>query len=232
MGELRTLFTVQIVRGGLLRSDGVGVGLVGGGAPPWELMSRAARSRAGADYHRLLLALDAPLDLYLFEQPHDVADAIGALLRRQDRALDEGRVAHADVLGAVGEYLADLSRQGGSRARQVVWAITSSGAPALPGPAGLGLGDLLRGGRADGASPGQPERAGRAALAQALERARRLAEALSALGGSPPARLLEPEEIARLLYRQADPVRSQRYPLSGALLDRVRRVVGAAPQGE
>ena len=44
MNELRSLFAVQIVRGGLLRSDGVGVGLVGGGAPQSELMSRHERS--------------------------------------------------------------------------------------------------------------------------------------------------------------------------------------------
>jgi hypothetical protein len=55
--------------------------------------------------------------------------------------------------------------------------------------------------------------------------ARRLADALSQVGGTPAARLMEAEEIARLLYSLADPVRAQRYPLAGTLLDRVRRVV-------
>jgi hypothetical protein len=36
---------------------------------------------------------------------------------------------------------------------------------------------------------------------------------------------MEAEEIAQLLYQLADPVRAQRYPLAGTLLDRVRRVV-------
>ncbi|HWQ12220.1 MAG TPA: hypothetical protein VNL77_05440, partial [Roseiflexaceae bacterium] len=70
--------------------------------------------------------------------------------------------------------------------------------------------------------------AGRAALAQAGERARRLADSLAQLGGTPPPRLMEAEEIARLLYALADPVRASRYPLAGTLLDRVRRVVTIA----
>jgi hypothetical protein len=60
---------------------------------------------------------------------------------------------------------------------------------------------------------------------QAIEQACRLADSLSQLGGTPAPRLLEAEEIARLVYGLADPVRAQRYPLAGTLLDRVRRVV-------
>jgi hypothetical protein len=55
--------------------------------------------------------------------------------------------------------------------------------------------------------------------------ARRLADSLSQLGGTPPPRLLEAEEIARLVYGLSDPVRAQRYSLAGPLLDRVRRVL-------
>ena len=47
-------------------------------------------------------------------------------------------------------------------------------------------------------------------------------ECVPCRGGVPP---LEAEEIARLIYGLADPVRAQRYPLTGTLLDRVRRVV-------
>jgi hypothetical protein len=36
---------------------------------------------------------------------------------------------------------------------------------------------------------------------------------------------MEAEEIAHLIYGLADPVRAQRYPLAGTLLDRVRRIV-------
>ena len=63
------------------------------------------------------------------------------------------------------------------------------------------------------------------ALTQATQQARRLADMLASLGATPAPRLMEAEEIAQLLYRLADPVRSQRYPLAGVLLDRVRRVV-------
>jgi hypothetical protein len=58
-----------------------------------------------------------------------------------------------------------------------------------------------------------------------VERARRLADALGQLDGTPQPRLMEAEEIARLLYTLADPIRAGRYPLAGPLLDRVRRVV-------
>ncbi|MFO7167061.1 MAG: hypothetical protein DIU80_003435 [Chloroflexota bacterium] len=224
MNELRALFAIQVVRGGLLRSDGVGVGLVVGGAPQWELAPRQARAHAAADYHRLLLALDAPLDIYVFDQPHDVADEVAELLVRQERALAEGRRLHAAVLGEICDYLHALEQHTSSRSKQVVWAVTSEGAAAgLAGPPSLT--SLLRGDlRRKGAGAETP---GRPALTAAIERARRLVEALSILGGTPSPRLMEREEIVMLLYRQADPVRSERYPLAGALLDRVRRIVGA-----
>jgi hypothetical protein len=66
------------------------------------------------------------------------------------------------------------------------------------------------------------------ALAQAVEKARRLADALHQLGGHPAPRVMEAEEIARLVYQLADPIRAQRYPLAGTLLERVRRVVALA----
>ncbi|MEN9935044.1 MAG: hypothetical protein RLZZ387_1623 [Chloroflexota bacterium] len=226
MDELRSLFAVRIVRGALLRADGSAVGLVCGGAPAWELVSRGARSNAGEDYHRLLLALDGPLDIYLFDQPHDVVGEMALLLERQARALDEGRDEHAAVLGDICGYLADLAHHSGGRAKQIVWAVTS-GDGAQAGEGALDLAGMLRG--RSPARAGETHAAGgRSSLAQAVERARRLADALEALGGTPGPRLMEPEEVASLLYRHADPVRAQRYPLAGSLLERVRRVVTTA----
>jgi hypothetical protein len=220
MNELRRLYSITIVRGGLLRSDGVGVGLVGGGAPPWELMSRQARALAGEEYHRLLLALDATLDVYLVDAPHDVTGELGQLGERYERALDEGRLVQATVLSEIRSYITDLARHSESRAKQVVWAVTAN--PSLASGS-HGLARFVPGASTAEAATSP---AGSSALRQAVERARRLADGLRDLGGTPQARLLEPEEIAVLLYRQADPVRAQRYPLAGALLERVGRVTG------
>jgi len=208
----------------LLRPDGIAVGLVSGGAPAWDLLSLAARSQAGDDYHRLLLALDTPLDVYLVDQPPDVAGEIGTLLERQDAA---DHPLLAAVLSEMADYLTELARHSGSRAKQVIWAVTSDGDASTRGVGGLDLGSLL--GRNARAQDTRARRGGSriatTALTQARERARRLADALGQLGSTPAPRLLEAEEIARLIYGLADPVRAQRYPLSGMLLDRVRRVV-------
>ena len=80
MSDLRSIFPTQIVRGALLRPDGMAVGLVVGGAPSWDLLSLAARGQAGSDYHRLLLTLDAPIDVYLVDQPPDAAGEIATLI--------------------------------------------------------------------------------------------------------------------------------------------------------
>jgi hypothetical protein len=219
MNELRSILPSQIVRGALLRADGIAVGLVGGGAPSWDLLAQAARAQAGADYHRLLLALGAPIDVYLVDQPPDVAGDLATLLDRQTRA------AHpllGTVLSEIADYLTELAQQNGSRTKQVIWAVTAGAETSARGVGGLDLSSLL--GRGSGKNAG-PRHAGIAALAQALEQARRLADALSHLGSTPAPRLLEAEEIARLVYGLADPVRAQRYPLAGTLLDRVRRVV-------
>lgn len=85
MNDLCALFPTQIMRGALLRPDGVAVSLISGGAPSWDLLAPAARGQAGSDYHRLLLALDAPLDIYLVDQPPDVASAVSTLLERQEQ---------------------------------------------------------------------------------------------------------------------------------------------------
>lgn len=216
MNELRSIFPSQIIRGALLRPDGVAVGLVLGGAPAWDLRSLAARGEAGTDYHRLLLALDAPIDVYVIDQPPDLAHEIRALHERQ--AHTEHPLL-ADVLAEIADYLTELGQSSGSRAKQVVWAVTVAPSTSVRGVGSLDIKRLLR--RDQQIAPAHDA----AMLTEAVERARRLADALGQLGGTPAPRLFEAEEIARLLYDLADPVRAQRFPLAGPLLQRVRRVV-------
>jgi hypothetical protein len=226
MNDLRNLFPTQIVRGALLRPDGVAVGLVGGGAPAWDLLSLTARAQTGTEYHRLLLALDAPIDIYLVDQPPEVAGAIGTLLDRQEHVEQPMLTA---VLSEIADYLAELAQQRSSRAKQTIWTVTA-GTDRSARRAGSLEHLILR--RRDSKTSSRGK-GGAAALAQAVEQARRLADALGQLGGTPPPRILEAEEIAQLIYGLADPIRAQRYPLTGTLLDRVRRVVttGTKSQG-
>jgi hypothetical protein len=226
MNNLRATFPIQIVRGALLRSDGIAVGLVSGGAPAWDLLSLAAQSKAGDDYHRLLLALNAPIDIYVVDQPPDIQWAVATVLARQQH------VAHAllaGVLAEMADYLTELGQYSSSRAKQVIWAVTSGTDASTPIGGGVELARLIGHG---GRNPAARANVGQAALTQALEQARRLADALTPLGASPPPRLMEAEEIAQLIYRLADPVRSQRYPLAGSLFDRVRRIVTTSTQGK
>jgi hypothetical protein len=217
--DLRLLFPVRIVRGALLRPDGVAAGLVVGGAPAWDLREQESRSRLGADYHRLLLALDAPIDVYIVDQPPDLSREVAALRSRQSRA------AHpllAGALDGIAGYLAELAQSGANRAKDVVWVVTAGQAGPHTGrrPTLSRLAPRRGAGGGERAAP-----KGQAQLTDAVERARRLADALGQLGGTPQPRLMEAEEIARLLYTLADPIRAGRYPLAGPLLDRVRRVV-------
>lgn len=218
--ELRALFPTVITRGALLRADGIAVGLVSGGAPAWDLLALDARARIGGDFHRLLLAQEQPLDILVVDQPPDLVRELSDLQARRDRA------AHpllAEALDAIGDYLADLGRSSGSRAKQVIWAVTGGKATdaTIRTATSLDLVGLLRG----SAGAIQRDPTAQAALAQAREQARRLAESLRVLGGSPPAQVMDAEAIARLLYLLADPVRAARYPLTGPLLERVRRVI-------
>lgn len=223
--DLRLTLPSQIVRGALLRPDGVAVGLVGGGAPSWDLRSQAARAQASSDYHRLLLALDESIDIYLVDQPPDVVADITMLYDRQTH-VDHPLLA--EVLSEMAEYLTDLAQQTSSRAKQVIWAVTAGAADtSVRGVGGLDLTSLI--GHGPSTKAAGPTAAEQVALGRAIEKARRLADALTQLGGMPAARLLEAEEIARLLYALVDPVRAQRYPIEGSLLDRVRRVVITIP---
>lgn len=218
--ELRQLFPLQIIRGALLRPDGVAAGLVIGGAPSWDLRELDARARLGVEYHRLLLALDAPIDQYVIDRTADMSRELSDIRTRQARA------AHpllASALDGIAGYLAELSQSASSRAKDAVWVITAGQrdtSHASGWTATLAPTPGRRGSHQERAA-----RAGQTRLADAVERARRLADALGQLGAAPQPRLMEAEEIARLLYALADPVRAQRYPLAGALLDRVRRVV-------
>ncbi len=221
--DLRTLFPTQIIRGALLRPDGVAVGIVSGGAPAWDLLSLAARAQIGTAYHRLLLSLDTPIDVYVVDQPPDLADEIATLLDRQDDA-DDGLLM--EVRSQMAGYLMELAAHSGSRTKQVIWTVTAAGSANDRGVGGMDIRRLIA--RRAGTHAIGGNRVGHAALTQATQRARRLADALSQLGGTPASRLLEAEEIALLVYRRADPVRAQRYPLIGTLLDRVRRVIAPA----
>jgi hypothetical protein len=191
-----------------------------GGAPAWDLRSLTARGEAGADYHRLLLALDAPIDVYVVDQPPDLAGEIAALHERQLRS---DHPLLADVLSEIADYLTELGHLSGSRAKQVVWAVAVAPGESARGVGGLDIGSLLRRDR-------QVMPARRAAtLTQAVDRARRLANGLDQLGGTPAPRLLEAEEIAQLLYGLADarstlPARRPAAPSSAASRDaRVER---------
>jgi hypothetical protein len=215
--ELRALFPTQLTRGGLLCAGGGAVGLVNGGAPAWELLPPAARAQTGREYHRVLLALEYPIDVFVVDQAPDFTGELRDLAARRDL------VSHpllADTLDEIAEYVQALGTSSVSRGKQVIWAVSVSASTA-GGVGNSGLAGLLRMPRKRLAAVSTAEQT---VLSQAVERARRLVEALYTLGGTPAPRLLEAEEIARLVYQLADPVRARRYPLAGALLDRVRRV--------
>lgn len=214
--ELCAAIPHRIVRGAILRSDGCAVGLVGGGAPAWDLRSRESRARLAETYHRILLAQDAPVDVYVVDGPPDLEREMTDLYRRSSQA---NHPALAAILDDIAEYLEACSGAAVNRSRQTIWAIAVNDPPALPVNARNWLSGSLR--SANGAVAAARDAP---LLAEAVARARRLADALGSLGASPPPRLLEAEEIARLWFRLIDPVRASRYPLQGALLERIRLV--------
>lgn len=214
--ELRALLPIRIVRGGLLRADGGAVGIAAGGAPGWDLRSSASQARVAAEYHRLLLAQELPIDIFNYDSALDLADEIGEIYRRGNQSDNPAAIA---ILDELADYLDDHSSATMSRHRSIVWTVTVAAAPAgLPVAGALGINALFQ-----RATPEKPRQ--QTALAEAIERARRLADALATLGGTPPPRLLEAEEIARLIFRLVDPIRAARYPLAGTLLDRVRQTI-------
>lgn len=215
MTELHRAIPQRIVRGAILRSDGCAVGLVTGGAPAWDLRSRESKARLAEAYHRTLLAQDAPVDIYIIDGPPDLDQEMTELYRRSNQA---GHPTLTAVLDDMAAYLEECAGATATRHRQTIWAIACSDGPAGARPRTIGA--LWSANNVAGSTP----RAS-ALLTEAVERARRLADALMALGGSPQPRLLEAEEIARLWFRLVDPVRAARYPLQGALLERIRSVV-------
>lgn len=217
--ELRAAIPQRIVRGAILRFDGRAVGLVGGGAPAWDLRSHESRARLAETYHRILLAQDAPVDVYVVDGPPDLDSEMTDLYRRSGQA---DHPALAAILDEIATYLEGCASAAVNRSRQTIWAVASSEPPALPVSARNWLSGSLR--NVNGAVPASRDAP---LLAEAVARARRLADALASLGGSPPPRLLEAEEIARLWFRLIDPVRASRYPLQGVLLERIRLVVDA-----
>lgn len=185
MKDLRALFgcTIHPHGGALLRSDGVAVGLVGGGAPNWDLLSVAEQAAVGDAYHRLLLALDAPLDVYQIDQPPALAGELRTMRERQSANRND---AQSSILHEMAEYLADVADGSWSRAKQVVWAITVAplGARSV---SGINLVSVLRRPTTrrvvSVAREHRPEAEGRA-LMLAQDKARQLASALGALGSA------------------------------------------------
>lgn len=219
--DLRDLLPQHIVRGALLRPDGCAVGLVGGGAPAWDLRSSASRAHVAEAYHRILLAQDSPVDIYGFDGAPDLVNEIADLYQRSKRAVNP---VASMILDELAEYLDDRANAAISRSRLTIWAVTVDPAPAsLVAARTATLGALFQRAAARPAGPRVTQAT--AVLAEAVARARRLADALAALGGVPPPRLLEAEEIARLLFRLTDPLRAARYPLAGTLLERIRRMI-------
>ncbi len=196
MNELRSMFDLAIGHGAIVRADGIAVALVAGGAPAWELLPPGDRARIGEAYHRLLCALDAPLDVYTFDEPPDTSAQAGRLRRRQTAAIDDGAVQRAAILGEIAGYLDDLGGTVTTRGRHVVWALA--------------------------VEPEHHRRAGwpwrrhvspavdvAASLRAAGTAARRLADDLAMLEGVPPPQPLPARAAARMLYRLADPVRAR-----------------------
>ncbi len=219
--DLRDLFPQHIVHGALLRPDGCAVGLVGGGAPAWDLRSSASRAHVAEAYHRLLLAQDAPLDIYSFDGAPDLANEITDLYQRSKRAVNP---AASMILDELADYLDDRATATISRSRLTIWAVTVDPSPAsLVVAKTANLSALFQ--RAATRPAGPRVAQATAVIAEAVARARRLADALASLGGVPLPRLLEAEEIARLLFRLTDPLRAARYPLAGTLLERIRHMI-------
>src|SRR3712207_9286934 len=98
--ELRAIFPVRLIRGAMLRADGRAVGVVGGGAPQWELLPRPERAARAAAYHQMLLALDRQLHVYMLDDALNVGTQIEFLLERQERAQSP---LHAAVLGEMAD---------------------------------------------------------------------------------------------------------------------------------
>lgn len=215
--DVRLLIPTQISDGAFLRADGVAVGLVVGGAPAWDLMAREDRAQTSGAYHQLLMARQAPLDIYLVDAIPDVERSIITLLNQQERAESD---VLADILGEIADYLDTLARRSVVCAKQVIWAVTASEGDDAESTLNLGWLSPRRAQREHAA-----HRKGVGVLREAQSRARQLAASLSILGGFPPPRPMTAEEIARLVYQCADPIRAQRFPPIGPLLERLRSVI-------
>jgi hypothetical protein len=188
---------LSIGHGAIVRADGVAVALVAGGAPAWELLAPQDRARIGAAYHRLVCALDAPLDVYTFDEPPDTSVQAGQLRQRQAGAIDRGAPQHAAILGEMAGYLDDLGSITMTRGRHVIWAM------ALEPERHRRVGWPWQ--RIGGAPPVTVD----AGLRAASIAARRLADDLALLEGVPAPQPLSARAAARVLYRLADPVRAR-----------------------
>lgn len=210
--ELRAWLPERIERGAFVCADGTAIGLVGGGAIAADLTPREHVAAAAREYHGVLLAQGQPLHIYVVDQPLSLDAELRALLSRQAQ---EPHALLRAILGELADRMADAALHRTPRSKQTIWAIS------VPPPVTRALPSLARRGTGKAGSNAS------AALREATDRARRLADALGALGGHPLPRLLEIHEIMLLWLWLADPIRAQRYPLSGDPLARMHRVVAA-----
>lgn len=216
--ELRGLFPIAVVRGGCLLSDGTAVGIVGGGAPVWELQDRHTQAARGLAYHQLLRSLNYPVSLYILDQPVQRSADLSYIDQRYGATTHP---LHRAILDEVVDRVVAAGQTGATRVKQNLWVVSASESPVrslatLPQV-------LFRQAKPPAVSTNE-------ALRTAIERARRLASGLSILDGWPPPRLLSPEEIAHCWYVSADMIRALTYPLPEALVARTGRIVTATPE--
>lgn len=216
--ELRGLFPIAVVRGGCLLSDGTAVGMVGGGAPVWELQDRDTQAARGRAYHQLLRSLNYAVSQYTFDQPVQRSADLSYVDRRYGAT---HHAVHRAILDEVIDRVVTAGQTGATRVKQTLWVVTANESPvrslsALP---------MALLGRSKPPSVSTNE-----ALRTAIERARRLASGLSMLDGWPPPRLLSPEEIVQCWYVTADMIRALTYPLPEAVVARTGRIVTAIPE--
>lgn len=218
--RLRPLFPEAITNGAFLLPDGSAGGVVIGGTPFWEMISTHEQAQIASAYHFLLLALEEPLDIYILDRPVDLWSHLDALLLQQPHVMGNALQAEllAEMIGRVNEAL----QPGATLSKQVVWVIRVT--KGVTSNVSFSTRVQRRG--------SQPTLTAEqsSVLRQAVSLAQRLASQLQQLQGIPP-HIASAETIAQLWYYLADPIRSQRYPLTGNLLDRVQRVM-ATTQSE
>ena len=103
--ELAALAPRWIGDGVLVRSDGVAVAVLQGGAAPWGLTAASEQAATAQRYHRLLLGLEGPVVCMQLDAPPTAP----ALLARLDaQAAQAAHPLHAAILTASADRLDSL----------------------------------------------------------------------------------------------------------------------------